>query len=61
MMLKQFACGDVVQGGKFVVTAENETELMTRVAKHAAMAHGIDEVTPELIEKVRLATRHLGG
>jgi predicted small metal-binding protein len=58
-MAKQFGCGDVVQGCRFVVTAENEQELMRQVAQHAATAHGIDEVTPELAAKVKAAIREM--
>ncbi len=60
-MAKQFGCGDVVQGCKFTVTADNEAEVLAQVAKHAAAAHGITEVTPELIAKVKAAMKDVRG
>ena len=56
-MAKSFGCGDVVQGCKYTVTAENEAEILAQVAKHAAAAHGIKEVTPDLLAKVKAAMR----
>jgi predicted small metal-binding protein len=58
-MTKQFGCGDVVQGCKFTLTSDNEAELLARVAKHAAMAHGIKEVTPDLVARVKAAMREI--
>ena len=58
-MAKQFGCGDVVQGCKFTVTADNEQELLQQVAQHAASAHGIKEVSPELLAKVKAAVRDI--
>jgi predicted small metal-binding protein len=56
-MAKQMACGDVVPGCKFEASAGTEEELMKHVAAHAAQAHGVKEVTPELAEKVKAAIR----
>lgn len=56
-MAKQMACGDVVPGCKFETSAATEEELMKHVAAHAAQAHGVKEVTPELAEKVKAAIR----
>lgn len=54
-MAKQFACGDVVHGCSFTLTAENEAEVLAQVASHAAAAHGLTEVTPELLARVKAA------
>lgn len=56
-MAKHFGCGDVVQGCKFTVTAENEAAVLAQVAAHAAAAHGMKEVTPDLVAKVKAAMR----
>lgn len=56
-MAKQFGCGDVVQGCKFTITADNEAEVLAQVAAHAAAVHGITAVTPELVAKVKAAMR----
>lgn len=58
-MAKHFGCGDVVQGCKFTVTAENEQDILQQVARHAAAAHGITEVTPELLAKVKASIRDM--
>ena len=54
-MEKRMACGDVVPGCNFEATAPTEEELMKHVAAHAAQAHGVREVTPELAAKVKAA------
>ena len=56
-MTKQLACGDVVPGCTHVAKANSEAELMQEVAKHAAKAHGLTEITPELLAKVKSAVR----
>lgn len=52
-MVKQFACGDVVPGCEARWEADSEDELLGLVGVHAADAHGIGEVTPELVGAVR--------
>jgi predicted small metal-binding protein len=54
-MAKQMECGDVVPGCTWKADAQTEDELMKRVAAHAAEAHGVKQVTPELAAKVRAA------
>jgi predicted small metal-binding protein len=54
---KHLACGDVVAGCKFVMSAETEAELMKQVVAHAAEAHGVTEVTPELAAQVKAAIK----
>jgi len=58
-MAKHFGCGDVVQGCKFTVTAENEADIVAQVAAHAAAVHGLTEVTPELAARVKAAIREI--
>lgn len=52
---RHFACGHVVPDCAFTVTAATEEELLKKVAGHAAEAHGITEITPELVSQVRAA------
>ena len=52
---RHFACGRVVPDCTFTVTAPTEEELLKKVAGHAAEAHGITEITPELVSQVRAA------
>ena len=55
-MAKEIACGNgVVPGCKFTAHAETEEELLTKVAEHARKDHGVTEVSPELLSKVKAA------
>ena len=51
--MKQFACGNVVDGCDGVVTGETDEEVMEAAAAHAAEAHGLTELPDEVVEKVR--------
>ena len=50
---KHFACGRVVPDCTFTASAATEEDLLKQVAAHAAEAHGITEVTPDLAAKVK--------
>ena len=52
---KHIACGAGVPGCSFTASAATEDELMQKVAEHAAAAHGVTEVSPELAAQVRAA------
>jgi predicted small metal-binding protein len=54
-MAKEIACGKVVPGCSFTAQAETEEELLKKVAEHARKEHGVTEVSPELLSKVRSA------
>jgi len=54
---KCIACADVVPGCDFTASAETEEALMAQVVSHAAHAHGVTEVTPDLAEKVKAAIK----
>ena len=56
-MAKQIACSDVVPGCAYTASAETEEDLLKQAAEHAARAHGVEEVTPELAAKVKAAIR----
>lgn len=56
-MTQHIACHDVVHGCAFEATAETEEELIEKVVEHAAAAHDVKEVTPELAAKVKAAIR----
>jgi len=51
------ACGAIVPGCAWEASAETVEELMKQVAAHAAEAHGVKEVTPELAAQVKAAIR----
>jgi predicted small metal-binding protein len=54
-MTKHIACGDIVKGCAFTADAATESDLVEQVKTHAAKAHGVKEVTPELAAKVKAA------
>jgi predicted small metal-binding protein len=51
--MKQFKCGDVVLGCEWVTRNEDEQELFEEIESHAREAHGMDEVPPEVAEKIQ--------
>jgi predicted small metal-binding protein len=46
------ACGDVMPGCSARFEAGSREELLGMVAPHAAEAHGITEITPEVLQAV---------
>ena len=46
-------CKDLGMDCGFKATAETEDELLKKVAEHAAEVHGIKEISPDLMEKVK--------
>jgi predicted small metal-binding protein len=56
-MSKVMRCNDVVGNCDFVARGESEQEIMEQAGQHAREAHQVNEVTPELAEKVRGAIR----
>ena len=53
--MKHLRC--VVPGCGFEATTETEKELMTHVAAHAKIVHGLNEVPADLAAKVKAAIR----
>ena len=51
--MKRFECNEVVPGCEGVVEADTTHEVLTGAARHAADAHGLDPLPPEVVEKVR--------
>ena len=54
-MSKAIECTNVVPGCKFTAHAHTEEELLQKVAEHARAAHGVTDVSPELVAKVKAA------
>ena len=52
-MTKRVHCRDVGFDCDGVVEANTEAELLQKVAQHAKEAHGLEEVTPEVVAKVK--------
>jgi predicted small metal-binding protein len=56
-MAKVVRCRDVGFDCDGVVRADTEEEVLAQVAQHAKEVHGIDEVTDEIVEKVKSVIR----
>lgn len=56
-MAKKISCSDVVPGCGFKAEASSEEELLKKVAKHAGEEHGLKEVTPDVLRKVKSSIR----
>ena len=54
--MKAFTCGSVVPGCTATFHGETEEDIFPQIAAHAREAHGIEEVSPELVSEVR---RHI--
>jgi len=51
--MKEFSCGAVVPGCDATFEGRTEEDVLQQVAIHAADAHGMDDVPPELVATVR--------
>lgn len=56
-MAKVIHCRDVGFDCEGVIRAETEEEALQMAARHAQSVHGLAEVTPEVVEKVRSVMR----
>ncbi len=56
-MTKVVNCRDVGFDCEAVVRAETEEEALKMVAEHAKEVHGMQEVSPDVVEKVRSVMR----
>ena len=56
-MSKAVNCRDVGYDCEGVVKADTEEETLALVAEHAKSAHGLEEVTPEVVAKVKSVMR----
>ena len=54
---KRITCGAIVPGCTWTATAPTEDALLKQVAAHAADAHGVKEITPELAAQVKAAIK----
>ena len=49
----RLACAKLMPGCDFKAEAATEEELLEKAAAHAAESHGIKEITPDLVTKVK--------
>jgi len=54
---KMFCCKDVVPTCGFEVKAKTEKELMEHIQVHAESSHGLKEIKPSTMEKVKAAIK----
>lgn len=51
--MKEIRCRDVGFDCGAVIHAETEEQALQQAAAHAKAVHGLDEITPEVVAKVR--------
>ena len=51
--MKEFSCGELVPGCWATFQGESDDEILQQVAVHARDEHGMDEVPPEVVDKIR--------
>ena len=56
-MEKVIHCRDVGFDCNGVIKAKTETEALTLAAEHARQVHGITEITPEIIDRIKSVMR----
>ena len=52
-MAKEMRCSDLMPGCDKVIEGRDEKEVMAKAAEHARRDHDIQDMTPDLQEKVR--------
>ena len=57
MSKKKISCADVVPGCSFTAEAANAKELLQKVAAHAGADHGLKDVPPEVLAKLKGAIK----
>ena len=55
--MPSFKCKDVGMSCKFEVKDENQEELMSMIALHTEKSHGMKDVPPEMMEKIKKAIK----
>ena len=51
--MKELFCGSIVPGCDWHGRAETDAELLRKVAEHARIAHGIEDISPNLLASIR--------
>ncbi len=59
-MAKVVGCRDIGVDCDFVARGQTEQEVLQQCAEHARTAHGMNEIAPELTEKIRSGIREEG-
>ena len=51
--MKQLRCGDLMPGCNAVIEGKDEAEVMQKGAEHAKKAHGMNQIPPDVAQKVK--------
>jgi len=51
--MKKLHCRDLGFDCDQVITSESEAEILTQAAEHAQTVHGLQEISPEVVEAVK--------
>ena len=54
-MSKVLRCADVVPGCDYVAHGDSESDVLQQAAEHARTVHNVNQISPELADKVRSA------
>lgn len=55
--MPSFKCKDIGMKCKFEVKTQNNDEVMPIIALHAKKSHGMDDIPPDILEKVKKAIK----
>jgi predicted small metal-binding protein len=55
--MKALHCDDLMKGCDFVARGDTEDEVMQKAAAHAKNDHGMQSISPEMVQKVKAAIR----
>ena len=58
---KVLKCSDVTPGCNFEIRGESEDEVLKKADEHAKTAHNMENMTPDVLSKVRSAIHDEGG
>ena len=51
--MKEFSCGELIPGCWASFRGESNDEILQQLSVHARDEHGMDEVPPEVVDKIR--------
>jgi predicted small metal-binding protein len=51
--MKEFRCGELIPGCEAKFDGETDEQILQQIATHAREDHGMDEVPPEVVDRIR--------
>ena len=58
--MKEWRCSTIVPECEWTYGSESEEEILEQAAAHAREAHGMDEVPPEIVDRIRATIVEVG-